>query len=437
MSTFTAAAVIPAYLDISTELGVSMQDISYLTSLPIAIVGVAPLAWRPVSQRFGRRPIFLVSLLSTTVCNIGCAKSPGYGSMMACRALGAFCISPALAIGSAVVAETFFKHERARYMGIWTVMVTVGVPVGPLIFGFVVTRVGYRWIYWILAGTNVVQFLLYLPLGPETLYTGGDAAADRAARLKRQYLTIARLDSSPFAIAEFLHPLRLLGKISALVPAAAYSMVFCFASVMCSVEIPQLLQEKFNLNAEKLGLQFIGIILGSFIGEVMGGRMSDVWMARQSRRLNQQAEPEFRLWLGYPGYLFSIVGIIVFLVCAQTSRPLTWTVTPAVGSGIAAFGNQVVTTVLTTYAVDVHAHDAGSVGVAINFARSAWGFIGPFWYFSFACSGIRRLRLTVSRFTPAFNHVGVAASSGIFGALIVGFSVVPTVILHLVGGRVR
>jgi hypothetical protein len=57
--------------------------------------------------------------------------------------------------------------------------------------------------------------------------------------------------------------------------------------------------------------------------------------------------------------------------------------------------------------------------------------------FSLACSGIRRLRLTVSRFNPAFNHVGVAASSGIFAALIVGFSVVPTVLLHLVGGRVR
>jgi MFS family permease len=47
--------------------------------------------------------------------------------------------------------ETFFKHQRAMYMGVWTVMVTLGVPIGPFIFGFVAERVGYRWIYWTLA----------------------------------------------------------------------------------------------------------------------------------------------------------------------------------------------------------------------------------------------------------------------------------------------
>lgn len=54
--------------------------------------------------------------------------------MAACRALVAFFISPAAAIGSAVVTETFFKKERAKYMGVWTLMVTLGVPVGALSF---------------------------------------------------------------------------------------------------------------------------------------------------------------------------------------------------------------------------------------------------------------------------------------------------------------
>jgi MFS family permease len=36
-------------------------------------------------------------------------------------------------------------------MGLWTLMVTLGVPLAPLIMGFVSERVDYRWIYWILA----------------------------------------------------------------------------------------------------------------------------------------------------------------------------------------------------------------------------------------------------------------------------------------------
>ena len=151
MSTFIAPSIIPAYETIALDLGVSLQRVTYFTSLQIAIIGGAPLFWKPLTNRFGRRPIFLLSLIVSIVGNIGCAKSPSYATMAGFRAIVAFFISPAAAIGSAVVTETFFKRDRARYMGIWTLMVTLGVPIAPFIFGFVAYHVGYRWIYRILA----------------------------------------------------------------------------------------------------------------------------------------------------------------------------------------------------------------------------------------------------------------------------------------------
>ncbi|KAJ5091132.1 hypothetical protein NUU61_006002 [Penicillium alfredii] len=416
MGTFTAAAIICAYEDISLDIGVSLQRVSYLTSLQIAILGGAPLFWKPLSHRFGRRPIFLLSLIFSCICNIGCAKSPDYASMAACRALVAFFISPAMAIGSGVVTETFFRHERARYMGIWTVMVTLGVPVGPFIFGFVAQRVGYRWIYWILAITNAVEFILYTFFGPETRYVGADIEA-RSSALKHEYMSFRRIDPTPFRVSEFIHPLTLFMNVPVLFAAAAYSMVFLFASVMNSVEVPQLLQQKFELNAQQLGLQFLGLIIGSLLGEQLGGFMSDLWMNTRARRIGHKPAPEFRLWLSYIGFLLSIAGMIVFLVCTEQASVGKWTVTPVVGTGIAAFGNQVVTTVLTTYAVDTYPQDAGSVGVFINFVRSTWGFIGPFW------------------FPAMFESVGIAASSGVITALIMGVSFIPTVILHWQGRR--
>lgn len=147
---FTAASIQSAFVNISEDLGVSMQRTSYLVSLFIAVLGGAPLFWRPLCNRFGRRPIFLISLLCAMVGNIGCANSHSYATMGLCRAITAFFISPAAAMGSAVVAETFFKKDRARCMGYWTLMVTIGVPVAPFLFGFMVMRVGYRWIYWVL-----------------------------------------------------------------------------------------------------------------------------------------------------------------------------------------------------------------------------------------------------------------------------------------------
>ena len=141
MSTFTAAAIQSAFVNIAEDLDVSIQRVSYLVSLFIAILGGAPLFWRPLSIRYGRRPVFLLSLICSLVGNIGCANSHSYATMGLCRAITAFFISPAGAIGSAVVAETFFRKDRARAMGVWTLMVTIGVPISPFFFGFVALRV--------------------------------------------------------------------------------------------------------------------------------------------------------------------------------------------------------------------------------------------------------------------------------------------------------
>jgi len=158
MTTFIAAAIIPVYADIATDLGCSIQTASYLTSLQIAILGWAPLLWKPISNRYGRRPVWFISTSGALLFNIGCALSHTYTSMAVCRAFCAFFVSPAIAIGSGVVTETFFKKERAKYMGVWTLLVTLGPPGGPFIMGFVGYQTGnYRWIYYVLAIVSTIS----------------------------------------------------------------------------------------------------------------------------------------------------------------------------------------------------------------------------------------------------------------------------------------
>ena len=393
MCTFSAAAIQSTFVNISMDLHVSVQEASYLTSLVIVILGVAPLMWRPLADRYGRRPIFLISLIVSLVANVGCAKSPSYASMAVCRAIMAFFISPAGAIGTAIVAELFFKRERARYVGAWAVMITLGVPISPFIFGFVALRVNYRWIYWILAivsipyrhslreansmQTNGVQFLLYLVLGSETLYMRGSEPLQGESRLKRMS-RFKRINPLPLTFYDFMRPLKLFFRPCVLLPALSYSMVFSFASVLVSIEIPQLYPEIFHFNTQEVGLQFISMLIGSLIGELIGGFLSDHWMLLRKRQTGTEPEPEYRLWLSWVAYPLAIVGVVVFLVCIGDSGK-KWTVSPLIGAAIAAVGNQIVTTVLITYAIDCYRHEAAAIGVFITFVRQLWGFIGPFW----------------------------------------------------------
>ncbi|KAJ7627490.1 major facilitator superfamily domain-containing protein [Roridomyces roridus] len=410
MATFTAAAIGSAFVPLAHDLHVSVQRASYIASLVIAIQGGAPLFWRPLANRYGRRPVFLISLIYSLAGNVGCAKSPTYGTMALSRAITGFFISPAAAIGTAVVSQTFFKHERGTYMGVWTVMITCGVPTAPFLFGFVAQRVDYRWIYWILAMVNGVQLTLYYFLGPETLYMRD--TDNPPAKPKHGYLNIPPIDPRPITLFDFIHPFQYIFSPRVCFPAIAYAMIFLWASVMPTILMPQIFPERFHLNTQQIGLQFLSVIIGSLIGEQLGGRVSDCWMYRrgESEEKMPAHRPEHRLWLAYPGFVLCIIGVVVFLVQVGLYLPY---ITPLVGVTIASVGQQLITTVLITYAVDCYRPDAAAVGVFIVFVRQIWGFIGPFWLPNL-------IRAT------SFN-----ATAGVGTALLVVFSVCPIAWLHM------
>ncbi|GAB1211564.1 hypothetical protein ATERTT37_000687 [Aspergillus terreus] len=273
----------------------------------------------------------------------------------------------------------------------------------------------YNWPGW---KVNGVQFILYLFLGPETRYINGETDPKEPA-WKREYLQLRRIDPTPFTWYEFVRPLSMFMYPCVMIPAASYAMIFLLSNVLATVEVPALLQHKFELNAEQLGLQFLGPIIGSLIGEQLGGVMSDLWMNTRAKKIQRKPQPEYRLWLSYLGYICSIVGTIVFLVCTSQAKQGHWNVAPIIGIAIGAAGNQIVTTVLITYSVDCYPKEAASVGVFITFVRQIWGFLGPFW------------------FPDMFENVGIAESAGVCVALMVGVSVIPTLFLHFLGRKWR
>ena len=215
-------------------------------------------------------------------------------------------------------------------------------------------------------------------MGEESRYIRGQEQKERPTFTQR-YFHFRRIDHTPLSSWEFVKPLALITRPCVALPAAAYSMVFLLAGILITIEIPQIFVEKFHLNTQQVGLQNLSIIIGSVIGEQIGGIMSDQWMWRRHSKTKAAVPPEFRLWLSYIGYLLAICGVVVFLVRIEQASD-KWNVTPIIGAGIAAAGNQIVTTVLITYAVDCYRMEAASIGVFITFVRQIWGFIGPFWY---------------------------------------------------------
>jgi MFS family permease len=129
--------------------------------------------WVPLGCYFGRRPCFIVSsgLFFGTILWSGGASS--YGSLVASRVLNAFAGSASEGLCAAVVADLFFLHERGRWMSVYIFFLVNGTTFGTIVSGFIVTNLGWRWLFWVRSFDKVLIRLLqfWLELGFWDLYS--------------------------------------------------------------------------------------------------------------------------------------------------------------------------------------------------------------------------------------------------------------------------
>ncbi|PYI02452.1 MFS multidrug transporter [Aspergillus sclerotiicarbonarius CBS 121057] len=408
-ATFMAAGIIPAYDTMAEAYAVTVPQATYLTSAQILLLGLCPLFWKPITSTYGRYHVLIFSVFGSMVCNIGAARCTTYGTQMVTRVLTAILISPPMGIGSGVITELCEPEKRAQKLGWWTLMLTLGTPGGPFIMGFVTKRIGFQWIYWIFAMMNFGQLVAYLLLGEETLYIPADsepyvAKTERARFFQK--LIPRRINPRPLKLREFIEPLLYTRFPRVLIPACAHAIVFCYGNIALIVEMPIAFGEKFDFDSQQIGLQFIAIIIGCLLGEQLSGPMSD-WFLQVMHRKRGYHRPADRLWLSYIGFGTVIAGLLVWGF--QLEKATSWNVTPCVGAAIASFGNQIITTILISFAVDSYKESSTNVGVCINFFRHIYGFIGPFY------------------FPPMFDSLGLAGAAGVMCAII-GACALPSII---------
>ena len=296
---------------------------------------------------------------------------------------------------------------------------------------------GWQWIYWIFAITNGVQFILYFFFSPETLYIRNQAVAPSTkSEFQRKYLNFGKIGPKPVKIQDFITPITMFAYPSVVIPTLACSIVFNFACVLATVEIPQIFGPKFGSNPQQIGLQFIGLIIGSVLGEQLGGLGSDLWMRRQKTHgRSDPANPEWRLWMSYLGFATVICGLVVFTV--QIDKIQLYNISPVVGLAISAFGNQLITTVLFTYAIDCHHEHSASIGVFFNLVRSTWGFIGTFIPSLTLSSTVALTYPGPFWFPGIFSSLGLSGSGGLIAGIVTVFGLFPTIFIHWKGKSLR
>jgi multidrug resistance protein len=164
------------------------------------VLGLAfgPMLFSPLSEFYGRRPIYLVSWAMFLIWIIPSAVAPNIATVIVSRFLDGFAGSTFLAVSGGTVGDLFAREDLQYAMAVFTIAPFIGPCIGPLIGGFINHNVSWRWTYYVLLIWVFTEFLAIIFLVPET-YRKSDSHAHRtphAAGCMLHHATPATLTTS-------------------------------------------------------------------------------------------------------------------------------------------------------------------------------------------------------------------------------------------------
>ncbi|MET0819514.1 MAG: MFS transporter, partial [Aeromicrobium sp.] len=193
------------------------------------------LAMGSLSDRFGRRPALVVGLLGFGASSAAAAMVDSSTALIALRfVMGAFAalIFPTTL---SIIANTFTeRRERASALGVWGASVGIGVALGPVGGGILLTHFSWHSVFWALVPVSLLTVAMAVAFVPESR----DATVPRIDR-PGFVVSVAALGTLTWTIIEApAHGWASSFTIAGL--AAAAALIVTFVLVERAVEHPMI-----------------------------------------------------------------------------------------------------------------------------------------------------------------------------------------------------
>ena len=153
---------------IGRELHASLGGLQWtVTGYTLTLAGLILLGGS-LGDRLGRRKVFMIGVIWFALASAACGFAPTIGVLIAARVLegiGGALLTP----GSlAIIQATFVQEDRPKAVGAWSGLGGVAGAVGPLLGGWLVQSVGWRWVFFLNLPLAAVVLLVAQRHVPET-----------------------------------------------------------------------------------------------------------------------------------------------------------------------------------------------------------------------------------------------------------------------------
>lgn len=180
---------------IGADLGASLEQLQWVVNgYMLALAGLV-LVGGALSDRLGRRRIYVVGVAWFLIGSLLCAVAQTPGQLIGTRVLqgiGAALLTPG---ALAIIQASFAPGDRAPAIGTWAGMSGIAAALGPFVGGWLVDHASWRWIF----GINVPLCLVVLAL---VVWVTPESRSPRTGRfdIVGAFLTVVALAGLTFAL---------------------------------------------------------------------------------------------------------------------------------------------------------------------------------------------------------------------------------------------
>ncbi|EDR06334.1 polyamine transporter [Laccaria bicolor S238N-H82] len=379
--------------------------------------GLGPLFLAPLSEVFGRRPIYCISIFLYFIFTLPSALAKNGATLVVARMIAGLCASAPICNVGGTIADVWAVENRGAPMALFSGTLFMGPCIGPMIGGWIGMRAGWRWIYWVLFIFIGVCFIFTFFI-PETL--APVILRKKAEKLRKEtgddkYRTLEELEKLPFSetlkIALIRPFIMILTEPIVIFMSIYLSFVYSLLYLLFFA-FPIAFSEIRGFSDGMTGITFVSIMLG-----ILGAlALVPVQEKLYKNATRNGSYPEARLFPMMAGAFIMPTALFIFAFTGAY-RHVHW-MGPIVSGVVFGFAMILLYVSANSYIIDSYSNCAATAMAAKTFMRSEIGAMVPLFV------------------NPMFHNMGFQYAGLLLALLALAIAPIPFV-FYKYGERIR